>query len=198
MKKFTLSIALLTISLFTLTACFGSTEEPVATPQATEVNADTLLDNQIYQSAVGQNDAKACAQIKKDLKKDECVMVVEANLLTKQALEKMDADLCDGIEIERYKENCVTQVTTTEEKAKEIEDKNAQLTEQTKTDDKYAVEARKNKDTTTCDKIVDSNIKTACKTSVTIDRATEKKDRKICESLSNPSQIETCKEMVEL
>lgn len=179
--------------LLALPGCFGQQEQPQQ-PVNTEVNADSILDNQIYASAVQANDAKQCATIKDAAKKDECGKVVEANLLTAKAVEKMDADFCDGIELERYKESCEGQL----KQQTELEAKREDLTESNKIDSKYYKEAIEATDIIACEKITDSNLKTACKTDVTIKKATENKDIKICESLSEKSQIDVCKEFTQI
>ena len=103
MKKISILVLLLT-SITLLSGCFYDTEETPAAP--TEVNADTLLDDQLYESAVRGDNAGKCDLISEAAKVGECKKVVQATLLTAKAVAEMDDDYCGDIELERYEEVC--------------------------------------------------------------------------------------------
>lgn len=184
MKKF-----LAVFILLALTGCFGQQEE-VQQPTNVEVNADSILDSQIYASAVQTNDAKQCATIKDTTKKDECEKVVGANLLTQKAVANADDDFCDEIELERYKENCTLAVQQPSEKS------DGEIMNKIKT---LESEALKSKDLTICDKIEYENLKQQCKVNVITSIATSEKDDDLCLQIEGNDQlIQACKTAVEL
>jgi len=76
MKKF---LAILLLATLVLSGC-SLFEKKETAPQTTqEVNADSILDNQIYEQAVNNNDPGACSRILDEAKKEECKNVVESD-----------------------------------------------------------------------------------------------------------------------
>lgn len=157
MKTKFLIIALAIFSAIFLAACFGNEQEDdVPQPESQEINADTILDNKLFEEAVNSNDASKCDAIKASLKKDECKIVLQSLDLMGKAAQSKDKSLCVQIKLERYKTLCENNV----EKAiaEEKEEETTQSIEQ---------EAIKKQDPNLCDQIKDENQKAACKFNVT-------------------------------
>lgn len=155
MKTKFLIISLSIFAAIILTACFGQKEE-TSEPEQKEVNADTILDNRLFEEATSLNDISKCNAIKSMAKKEECETVLKSFNLMNRAAESKNKSLCGQIKLERYRELCENYV----EKAitKEKEEETTQSVEQ---------EAIKKQDPVICDQIKDENQKAACKFNVT-------------------------------
>jgi hypothetical protein len=183
MKKI-LTMAL--ISILTLAGCglFDGGEdvaEPTVSGIDAEVNADSVLDDQLYRSATASNNLEKCEKIIGERQKEECGNVVNANLLTIKAIGEMDSSVCDDINLERYKENCV-------EKAEEMKE-TQNLDENKITMTEKAIEEQ---DVSYCDEISDTNYKSECLYNFYMSEEYVKTDSSVCESIENNTIKELC------
>ncbi len=131
MKKSLLFLSLASLIAISLNAC-GQAETPV-----TPLDADKILDNQIYEDAVSTLNADRCSNIKDEAVKSECSKAVTGLNLTNEAMEKLDKSICSKIELERYKENCNTEVENKIAESKISEEKKSFYEEQNALAEKY-------------------------------------------------------------
>lgn len=189
MKK---KIILLLLSIFTLIACTSGTDE-----QSSEANSDKVLDDRIFEEATGSNNAERCKEISNQKLQDECAMVVNNFLITKEAVDKLDKSLCEQIEDERYRENCGNSI------AAAIADKEAQEKAQEKAIEEneeiseIGAKAMEKGDASICDTIEDENQKYSCRYNVITNQAVSAQDPTLCESIGEESSIEQCRNNVE-
>lgn len=180
---------LIPISALFLAAC-GAANAPADAP--TEVNSDTVLDDQLFQEATNANDLAKCDEIANSTKKDECKMVVQSFLTTAEAVAKLDASLCEDITEERYKENCEKGVTSKiehEKAIKEIENKDKErLT--------IEIEATEKGDPKICESIEDENQMYSCKYNIIVNKAISQNDASLCDEIGKDSFIQNCKQSV--
>lgn len=188
MKK---AITLIVLGILFLSGCNNETVAPVA------VNADTILDQQIYSGAVGAKDAKACERIKDEAMKGECRDVVNALLFTDQAVAKLDKGLCGKIKLSRYEEECGNRVEGLVEQAKEKENKIELSQKQEEDRLKFATEAMEKKDYKLCDKIEDKNQQASCKFNVIIETAKSSKNKTLCDNIGAEGLINECKSLIQ-
>jgi len=188
MKK----LLLLSAITILLTACGAADKgDQAANPdsEGSTVNADTVLDNQLFSQAVSSGDAGFCDGITGVEKKTECQGVITAIDLTKQALTKSDKNICKKIELKRYKENCLTsvedQMAADEKQAKEF----SFYDSQSALADKYAGAD----DLEGCKKIEDENFKKQCTNNVLYGRALKSKDPKYCDQVEDKNDQEFCR-----
>lgn len=180
MKKI---LSLLILSTLLLSGCNKQDAEVV--------NADTLLDQQIFEQAADSKDATLCETIKDEAMKTECAKVVEANLLKDEAIAEVDATECNKIQIERYKTNCVQTVAKIEADAKKAEAVKAQ----DDADMKLFNNATLALDVSACANVKDENYRKTCETEITVDMANKKNDSTLCDALKAADQVSTCKEL---
>lgn len=163
----------LLISLILLTGCS-------ANPSQTK--ADEVLDTELFNQAISEKNLMGCALLQHSERNEECKNIVNGLLFTEQAVAKMDKKLCDQIELERYKENCETQVNS------KLELKNADAKRLS-----IEQEAADKKNANICDQINDENQKASCKYNILTDLAITKKDPSLCEGIGPEDMIEKCK-----
>ena len=191
MKKLSILVLLLT-SITLLSGCFYNTEETPAAP--TEVNADTLLDDQLYESAVRGDNAGKCDLISEAAKAGECKKVVTANLLTAKAVAEMDDDACGDIELARYEKVCELRVeetiASTEAAEKEIE----AFKESDQNRMKIETEAMIKKDYTICAQISDENDMVTCKWNVITKEVITQEDNSLCKKIGRDEEVTLCEE----
>lgn len=186
MKKF-LAILLLALLAFSGCSLFEKEEEETQAEPET-VNADTILDNQIYEQAVNASDKETCNKILDASKKEECGNVVNALLLTNKATEELNDDYCGDIKIERYEENCNESVKGLVDKKEEqevLEKKNLEELE-------IAQEAMNKKDATICEGIEDKDTMYTCKLNVTVNKALQDKNPELCSQIGEEQYVEEC------
>lgn len=169
------------IAIFTavlLTGCSLS-------PKSSEVTADSVLDDQIFMAAVNQLEVSQCFKISDPETKSECQMSVEDLLTTNVAIIEMDSSICAKAQIDRYKENCKTQVKA---KIKLQEEDNNRLKSEQQAIDKNNPEL--------CDSIKDISQKSMCRFNVLANQAIELKDPSVCEGIGLSAMILKCKNFI--
>lgn len=186
MKKF----IPLAFALVVFSACSSGGDqasEPVT------INADTVLDDQMFSSATTSKNLEKCGQISNADRQDECKMVVESLLTTDEAVAELDSSLCEDIEDERYRENCVSNV---EEiiADKEAQEKAAQEAAK-KEEERVAIESEAitEGDADICNDIEDENQKYSCRYNVLANQAAQKNDPSLCDEIGDESFVEECK-----
>jgi proteasome lid subunit RPN8/RPN11 len=185
MKKL---LAIFVLALLAFSACDLFEKEEKENEPPAEVNADTILDNQIYEQAVGSNDLETCDRILGETKKEECKDVVNAAVLTQKALEEMDDDVCDGIKLDRYKENCEALIAD-EENRLELAEKEAKASEEMLAIEQEAVDKG---DYKICDKIEDQNKVYICRFNVIANKAISANDKTLCKEIGEENLIKEC------
>lgn len=148
-------------------------------------NADTLLDDQLYKEAITASDKTQCEKISDQSKQVECKNVIEANGITKTAVEKNDSSACSDITLDRYRENCVDKVGRKDAALKQWEE--IQATQN---------KATEQKDISVCNEIKEEAHKYSCQFSVMLNLATEKKDPNLCDKIESTELAGKCKVMV--
>lgn len=150
--------------------------------------ADRLLDEQLYEEAIGAQNGEKCSKIAaKDLQK-ECANVVDALKITEKALTDNDKKICGQIELERYRENCEAQV---EESTAQIE-KEKNLEKEVVNNNEIDSRARTQDNEKLCEEIIDENQKNACYYNVLTNRALSQKDIAICKQIPSQEQVLSC------
>lgn len=184
---------LIPISALFLAAC-GAANAPADAP--TEVNSDTVLDDQLFQEATSSNNLAKCDEIAAAAKKDECKMVVQSFLTTEEAVAKLDASLCKEIADGRYKENCENRVNDTLADKGEYEKK---LEDAKKLEEEVlAIEAEaiQKGDADICNNITDQNQKYSCRFNVIANIAISEEKPSLCDDIGESERIARCKESV--
>lgn len=197
MKNVAKVLSLVILGTLLLSGCnLLSKDEPQSTTPAV-VNADTLLDQQIYSRAIGAKDAKACATIKDAMMKTECVDVVNALILTDQAVAKLDDGLCGDIKLKRYEEECENQVESLVEQ-KDAAEKQKELTAKQE-EERVAIEQKAvdNGDYKLCDSIKDGDQKYSCRYNVLVNDAVTTKDPATCDKIGEETFAQNCKAFLE-
>lgn len=162
----------------------------------TVINADTVLDDQLFSQATSQNNLEKCEQISDQTRKDECIMVVEGLIITEEAVKTLDSSLCKDIEDERYRENCEGSVEETIA-ANEAEEKAAQEAAK-KDEERVAIESNAiaEGDADTCNDIEDENQKYSCRYNVLTNQAMQNSDPSLCDEIGKESFVAECKNAV--
>lgn len=193
MKKF---LAVLSLAVLLLSAC-NLFEKGKTEPESTEINSVTVLDNEAYKWATSDKNVELCANISNTAKKDECIKVVDALILTDKAIAELDENICREIEIESYEKNCkdvteskLEQQEADSKKVKELEKANEEATEI-----EGKAMAEDNEDI--CNDIKDENQKYSCRFNILANRALLEKNVKICEKIGDKEFAKTCVETVE-
>lgn len=186
MKKF----IPLAFVLVVFAACSsGNSDTKIETSADTTINADTVLDDQLFSQATGQNNLEKCKQISNPTRQDECKMVVEALTVTAEAVKALDVSLCQDIEDERYKENCESSV---EDAITEEENYKNKLAEASKAEEARAeieIKAMEKGDYEICNQIEDEGQKASCKFNV----ISASGNISLCDEIGDPDLIEFCK-----
>lgn len=189
-KTFILSLIIFVFA----SAC--TTEEPAEqTEPATttdETAADTLLDDQILKSAARANDLEGCDEILNEAKKTECTQIVNANLLTIQAVNEEDKSICGDIELERYVETCESSVEEV------LESHRAELEADKLAQEAFEIgmSAMESGNTNLCDQIEYELERASCKYNVITNKAIEANDASLCEAIGQDDFIQACKDNV--
>lgn len=189
---------LLILSVFAallLTACGAESTEETGTQNEEkneQTNADIALDANIYAQATIANNLEQCDLIQNKETKTECKDVVQANLLTMEAREKMDTKLCADIKLERYKENCEFMVNAKVEKADEQKKNQERIITESGLVEKLISEGNIKK----CDQLKDPNYLEQCKLQIVINKAIAANDVSKCNELKDSKQAEFCKQMI--
>lgn len=157
------------------------------TAEAPEINADTLLDDDLFLQATRSDDLEKCKAIKEDAKTTECKQTVQADLSTRQAVEKNDPELCKSIELQRYKENCLNSV----EQKISTENKEEQFIQSIKTQQKLSQRFIDTDDLKGCGSLETETFQQECQTNIYLKRAAAG-DKSNCEKISNNTAKETC------
>ena len=168
------------ILLFLATACLNS--EPPVAEQANLSDSDIALDNTLFEEATSSNDLEKCEKILEEPKKVEWKKVVNSYLLTNQAINNLDSALCDQIQLERYKENCESEV-------------NAKIEVSQKDQKKLETEQRAYDENNIdiCDELEGEKEAAICKFNIIIDEAIIQKDSSLCDKIGYPEYVENCK-----
>jgi len=197
MKNLAKVLTLILAVSFIATGCNLLNKEESVSTETQVVNADTVLDQQIYQRALGSKDAKACSTIKDEVVKTECSDTVEALVLIEKAVAKIDDDFCGDIKLERYEDECEASIAAILDQQKAVE-KQAALTAKQE-EDRLAIEeeAIKKEDYTICNKITDGNQKASCKFNVITGLVVSSKNSEECENIGNINLIRECQQTIE-
>lgn len=176
-----------------LTACSAEKEqEKVQQSQNLSTEANLAIDSNIYAQATTANELEQCDLIADSTKKDECKDVVEANLLTIEAVKKMDPKLCAEIKLDRSKQNCELMVKNNLTQQQEAEKQTMILQDDNKLSHEMAATGKlKN-----CDKVQDPNFRNQCRLNIVMKEAIEEKDPSLCAKLEDAKLIESCKSSV--
>ncbi|MBT3704939.1 hypothetical protein HOG17_04125 [Candidatus Peregrinibacteria bacterium] len=186
MKKL-LSFALISTLLFSGCGLSNKAEETPQVPDE-ELSADSLLDEDLYTSAIETKDIEKCGKILNEAKKVECTDLINAILLTDKATNENDDDYCDDIKLDRYKENCMDEVAEVE-KAEGFEDF---LVDQ----DTISHSLIENDDLEGCESLEVEAEKLECNHNILVDRAMAQNDTNYCEKLGDQESIDSCIESV--
>jgi len=196
MKHTVKILSLVILGTLLLSGCNLLNKEEATSTTAEVVSADTILDQQIYQRAIDSKDAKACDTIKDEAVKNECEDVVNALVLTDEAVAELDDDFCGDIKLERYEEECENRVQLLIEQEVLAKKQAEQMQKQDEENASIAKEAYEKQDFTICDKMEDQNQKYTCRFNVLTDLAKSKQDITYCDKIEKESYIEECKSII--
>ncbi len=177
--------------LVTLSACQLDEEKTVQG----EVNANTVLDNQIFDLATKTNKSESCSEISSADKKQECIDVIDSNLKTIEAVTKGDKKLCKDISLDRYKENCENRVEIALDSAnaeKDAKEEDEKLQAEILSIESTAI---KNNDANTCNDIKDEGPKYACRYNVLANIALQKGTPSSCNEIGQDSYTAKCQSL---
>lgn len=181
--------------LLVLAGCkFGTeTSEKVTTGKT---DADSILDDNIFDAAVLNHDTEMCDEILAKSKKQECVDAINSDVQTQEAISKKDKKLCKNIVLDRYKENCenrIDKAIENESAEKEAKEEDAKLQAEI-----LSVEAKavKKNDANICDDIQDENSKYACRYNVLANLAIQKNDVSLCTDIGQNSFVDKCRNLI--
>jgi len=196
MKNLAKVLTLILAVTFLATGCnLLNKEESVTTPQV--VNADNVLDQQIYQRAISMQDSKACETIVNESVKEECENVANALVLTDQAVNDLDKKICGKIKLDRYEDECEAKVEAILSQQKADEKAQEEIAKQEEERLKTEEEAVNTGDYTLCDKITDEGQKASCKYNAIASQAVNENNTELCENIGNEEFVELCKQNVE-
>ena len=193
MKNLAKVLTLILAVTFLTTGCnLLNKDESVTTPQ--EVNADNVLDQQIYQRAISMQDSKACETIVNEAVKEECENVTNALILTDQAVNDLDKKICGKIKLSRYEKECEDRVGAILENQKAGE--KAQEEYERRQAKNLAIEQKAvdTKDYTICNQIQDATAKGTCQYNVLANLAISQNDPSECDKIDDSSMRNACKE----
>lgn len=189
MKKF---LAILLLALLAFSGC-SFFEKETKNEQPTEVNADTILDNQIFTEAVGSGDIVKCDKILDKTKKEECKNVLESDSLTAKAIAELDKSSCKKIEMERYRDYCEEIVDAKSAEKEEGEKAAEKAKEQEALRVKTEQEAQDKGNASICEQIETKADMYSCKYNVISNKAIDENDPTLCENIEELSLVEACK-----
>lgn len=186
MKKF----IPLAFALVVFAACNSAGEQ---TAEPVTINADTVLDDQLFSQATSQNNLEKCKQISDQAREDECVVVVEGLTITEEAVKTLDSSLCGDIKDERYRENCVNSVEETvaanealaKAEAEALKKDQERLTIESEAIDKGNADI--------CNDMEDENQKYSCRYNVLVSQAMQNNDPSLCDEIGEDNYIKECK-----
>jgi len=197
MKNLAKVITLILAVSFIATGCNLLNKEESVSTETQVVNADTILDQQIFQRAIAEKDAKACATIKDETAKEECANTVDALALMDKAVSKLDDDFCGDIKLERYESECEARVAAIVDQQK-AEKKAQEEYEKNQAENLIiAQKAIDTKDFTICNQIKDDTVKGSCQYNVLANLAISKNDPSECDKIDDSSMRSACKESVQ-
>lgn len=186
MKKF----IPLAFALVIFAACTSSNSDTkIETSADTIVNADTVLDDQLFSQATSQSNLEKCKQISNQARKDECKMVVEGLTITAEAVKTLDASLCKDIENERYEENCESSVNDAIADKESYKKAVAEANEAEQARLAIETQATQKGDYEICNQIEDEGQKASCKFNV----ISASGNISLCDEIGDPDLIEFCK-----
>ncbi len=194
MKKFFPILAAL--SLLAIFGCQSqpASDKPSDQPQIEDnLNADDVLDNQIFYAATKSNDADRCKKILDAAKLVECQGVVDANLKTEEAVAQLNKSLCKKISLDRYADYCNDAVSQAIIDAETSADHDQFIADQLK----LSQETVANDDLEGCNKIQDANFKEDCIVNISLNRVVVTKDPKNCENIENQDLQTFCRQQLE-
>lgn len=186
-KTIIFGIILVVFSIFA-NACVLNNGKQTDNPET--INSDTVLDDQLFETATSSNTLEQCDKILDEAKKEECKNIIDANNLTSQAVEKSDASICQDIKLDRYKENCDNLVNA------KIEEKNKkeEFLETMENSSKISEEAFLSKDVKACDEIEDLSQKNSCKFNIVANEALAANDISLCQKTLEGEWLTKCEE----
>jgi len=188
MKKI-ISMSVIVIVLLSLFVSCGRSDDQNKTSQPAILSADSILDQQIYQSALYAKDASKCADISDAETVEECKNVIESLLLMEKASLTLDKSLCNKIKLKRYKETCLANVQEGLS-AKEEQEKNEQKEIENV---EISQEATDKGDHTICDEIEDDeSMRNTCKLNILVNRAINEKNPSLCELIGVAQYTKEC------
>ncbi len=223
MKKITFITIIMILSLAAMTACTGDNTDTINTDtintdtintdtnnqnttvdtldnadtvndmDTETIDADAILDSNLYNDAVSTKDLKKCADIKDSTRSAECKDVVESLVLMAEATVSLEEGICEQIKLERYATACkddVNKIIKREEENRIQEDevKNMQTTSQ---------DAIDNNDIELCDTL-ENQAMYSCRSNVLTNEAIEKNDPTICDKIGDKDFTVECKNSIGL
>lgn len=194
MKTKFLIIGAIALTAIILSGCFWQEgkEEKKPEQKSEEINADTILDNKLFEDAVSSNDASRCEEIKSSVKKGECKITLQSLDLMRKAAELKDKSLCSQIKLERYKTTCEINIVKLIAAEKAEQEKEEELKKQDEERLKTEQEAVEQQNPAICDKISDLNHKSTCKFNAIINKAHEEKNPELCKQIGEEDRIKQC------
>lgn len=171
----------------------GETKETVVTDKT---GADSILDDNIFDSAVVNHDLEMCDEILDASRKQECSDVISSDIQTQEAVSKKDKKLCKNIVLDRYKDNCesrIDQAVKNEDAEKDAKEEDAKLQAEMISIESEAV---KKNDADLCNDIKYENSKYACRYNVLANLAIQKNDASLCAEIGQDSYIDKCKSLL--
>ncbi|MFA5820722.1 MAG: hypothetical protein WC873_01285 [Candidatus Gracilibacteria bacterium] len=193
MKKFFPILA----ALFLLTV-FGCQSQPASDQQSDQpkvednLNADAVLDNQIFYAATKTNDADRCKKILDAAKLVECQSIVDANLKTEEAVAQLNKSLCKKISLDRYADYCNEAVSQAIAEAEASAEGDQFIADQLK----LSQETVANDDLEGCAKIEDENFRNDCIVNISISLAQKSNDVNACNNIEDQALKDFCKRQV--
>lgn len=185
MKKTTLVL----LSVLVLSACGSSNDDNTSG----SVNADTVLDDQIFAQATSNQSLKRCDEISNSSKLEECKLVIQDTFMMQEALRDLNLSKCDDLKLDRYLESCKSAVNEALDRDKEQETQK----EKDAKDQTSVQAALDNGDPKLCDKAENEEVKYTCRYNILVGKAIAAKDASLCEDIGYESYESDCKAAVE-
>ena len=154
--------------------------------------ADQTLDDHQFNLATQSKDAEKCDLIMSEEIKSECVQTVEGFVITEQAKTELDKDMCGEIELDRYKENCVSEV----EKKIEASEAMEKYEEGKLDDQELQLEASKAQDAEMCNEINITSMRDSCIYNIVANQAMVASDNGLCDQIEDEVMSEECRKNV--
>lgn len=179
-------ILLAVVVIFLATGCLEKSERGVLEDK--EVTADTLLDNRLYTEAAEGADIQKCSLISNETKAAECKKVVNANMITQQALQKKSKVTCNKINLARYRETCKQKV----EDLLKLEREKAEQAEKLAEMSELAQEINDSGDVTRCKELENENFEKTCELNILVNKAIQAKSKDSCGEASTKELQKQC------